>query len=47
MKTKLNLNELRVKSFVTDFQKADTKAIKGGASRTCSNNSCGDICHVF
>jgi len=32
MKKKLNLNSLKVKSFVTDFDKENAETVKGGAS---------------
>ena len=34
-KMKLNLNDLKVESFVTSLKNADTQTVKGGSSGLC------------
>lgn len=45
---KLNLNELRVKSFVTSFQSDQENTIKGGGpSNLCSPGGATTYCNSF
>ena len=39
MKKKLNLNDLKVKSFITGFDKENVETVKGG--RPPKSNDCG------
>jgi len=40
MKKKLNLNQLKVKSFVTDTSELNKETIKGGGTFRCSYYNC-------
>ena len=44
MKTqKLNLNELKVESFVTSLEEKDSQTVKGGSSVACSTVPCATL----
>lgn len=43
-KVKLDLEDLKVQSFITSLEKSEQQQVKGGLPVTC--NTCGDECSI-